>query len=113
MAVNGTNLVIDQLTLGRNAAASLQAQLSRIRNLSVDISHVNLNRTAHSEIQAAFEKIRPEIKIRLETKEVQKQAQKLSESFRKVLSASEILDPEKNVGKCKTSHFDSISMQWI
>ena len=73
MAVNGTNLVIDRLTLGRNAAASLQTQLSRIRNLSVDISHVNLNRTAHSEIQAAFEKVRPEIQIGIDVKELTKE----------------------------------------
>lgn len=109
---NNTNLVIDNVTLGRNAAASLQAQLSRIRNLSVDITQANLSKQAASDIQMAFQRIRPEIKIRLETKEVQKQAQKLSESVSKVLAASGILDP-KNVGKCKTSHFDSISMQWI
>lgn len=33
---NNTNLVIDNVILGRNAAASLQVQLSKIRNLSVD-----------------------------------------------------------------------------
>ncbi len=73
MAANDTNLVIDRLTLGRNAAASLQAQLSRIRNLSVNISHVNLNRTAHSEIQTAFEKIQPEIQIGIDVKELTKE----------------------------------------
>ncbi|MCI8333729.1 MAG: hypothetical protein HFH25_04005 [Lachnospiraceae bacterium] len=112
MAANDTNLVIDRLTLGRNAAASLQAQLSRIRNLSVDITQASLSRSAVSEIQAAFHGIRPEIQVQANTKEAQKQAQKLSESLSKILAASGILDP-KNVGRCKTSHFNSISMQWI
>ena len=110
MAGNSTNLVIDRLTLGRNAASSLQDQLSKIRNLSVDISHVNLTRNAHSEIQAAFEKVRPQIKVQANTAEVEKQAKKLSESFSKVLIASGILDENKNVGRCKTSHLIPISL---
>ncbi len=73
MAGNSTNLVIDRLTLGRNAASSLQDQLSKIRNLSVDTSHFNLNRNALSEIQAAFEKVRPQIQVGINVKELTKE----------------------------------------